>query len=115
MDPKTDGEEAAPDFLTAAEVAAWLRVGLSTIYTWTASGRIPSVKFNGVVRFPRHQLKGWMQQHTIGPSVSSDHESERLSGARSRPLTHRTMVDAAARVRRRLFSTKNPIHHSDGQ
>jgi len=114
MDRKLDGEETAPDFMTAAEVAAWFRVGLSTIYFWTASGRIPFTKFNGVVRFPRHQLNEWMQQHTMCPSVSSDHVSERISGARPRPLSHRTMVDAAARVKRRLISTKNPKHHRDG-
>jgi excisionase family DNA binding protein len=115
MDTKLDGEEAAPDFMTAAEVAAWLRVGLSTIYAWKASGRIPYVKFNGVVRFQRHQLTGWMQQHTMCPSVSSDKVSERISGARPRQLSHRTMVDAAARVKRRLISTKKPIHHGGGQ
>jgi excisionase family DNA binding protein len=115
MDTKLDGEEAAPDFMTAAEVAAWLRVGLSTIYTWTTNGRIPCVKFNGIVRFQRNQLNRWMQQHTTCPSVSSDHVSERISGARPRQLSHRTMVDAAARVRRRLISAKNPIHHGNGQ
>lgn len=114
MDLKTDGEEAVPDFMTAAEVAAWLRVGLSTIYAWTASGRIPSIRFNGVVRFQRHQLTGWMQQHTMCPSVSSGKVSERISGARPRQLSHRAMVDAAARVKRRLISAKKPIHHSDG-
>lgn len=115
MDAKPDGVEAAPDLMTAAEVAAWLRVGLSTVYAWTASGRIPSVKFNGVVRFQRNQLNRWMQQHTTGPSVSSDNVSERISGARPRQLSHRTMMDAAARVGRRLTSTKKPIHQGSGQ
>jgi excisionase family DNA binding protein len=114
MDPNTDNKGALPDFLTAAEVVAWFRVGLSTIYHWRASGRIPSVTFNGVVRFPRHQLTGWMQQHTRCPSASSDPVPERVSGARPRPLTHRTMGDAVARVRRRLIPSKNPIHHGDG-
>lgn len=115
MDGKLGGEEAAPDFMTAAEVAAWLRVGLSTIYDWKASGRIPYVKFNGVVRFRRHQLTGWMQQHTTCPSVSSGKVSERISGARPRQLSHRTMVDAAARVKRRLISAKKPIQYGEGQ
>ena len=54
MDTKTDGEDAAPDFLTAAEVATWLRVGLSTVYAWTArdqsplSGSMASCDFSGV-------------------------------------------------------------------
>lgn len=113
MDTKSDGEDAAPDFMTAAEVAAWLRVSLATAYAWAASGRIPSVRFNGVVRFPRQQLTAWMQQHTKCPSASSNQVPERVSGTRLRPLTHRTLGDAAARVRRRLMSSKT-IHHADG-
>lgn len=115
MDIKTNGDDVTLDFMTAAEVAAWLRVSLATAYAWAASGRIPSVRFNGVVRFPRHHLKAWIQQHTMCPSASSDQVSERVSGARLRRLTHRRMGDAAARVRRRLIpSSKNPIHHGDG-
>ena len=114
MDTKSDGEDAAPDFMTAAEVAAWFRIGVSTVYAWASSERIPFLKFNGVVRFPRQQLKGWMQQHTRGPSLSSDPVPERASEAHPRPLTHRTMEDAAARVKRRLIPSKNPIHPGDG-
>jgi len=114
MDTKSDGEDAAPDFMTAAEVAAWFRVALSTVYAWASSGRIPFLKFNGIVRFPRYQLTGWMQQHTRYPSVSSDHVPGRVSRAPSRPLTHRTLGDAAARARRRLIPSKNPLHHGDG-
>jgi excisionase family DNA binding protein len=114
MDTKSDGEDAAPDFMTAAEVAAWFRVGVSTVYGWVSNGRIPFLRLNGIVRFSRQQLTGWMQQHTKGPSLSSDQVSERVIGAHPRPLSHRTMEDAAARVKRRLLPSKNPIHHGDG-
>ena len=77
MDTKSDGEDAAPDFMTAAEVAAWFRIGVSTVYAWASSERIPFLRFNGVVRFSRQQLTRWMQQHTRGPSLSSDQVSER--------------------------------------
>ena len=113
MDTKLGPENVVPDFLTAAEVAAWLRIGLSTIYEWVGSGRIPYVRFNGVLRFQRNQLTGWMQQHM--PCVSSNNVSARISGARPRQLSPRTMVEAAGRVRRRLISTNNPIHHGDEQ
>ena len=115
VDQKLDGADAVQDFLTAAEVAAWLRVGLSTVYEWAGSGRIPYVRFNGIVRFQRKQLTGWIQQHTTSPSVRSDNVSERINGARSRQLSHRTMADAAIRVRKRLTSTKNQKHQSDAQ
>jgi len=115
METKTDGEDRAPDFMTAAEVAVWLRVGLSTVYAWTANGRIPYVKFNGVVRFQRNQLSGWVQQHTICPAASSQNVSERINVIRPRQLSHRTMAEAAVRVRRHLVSAKKPIHHGSGQ
>jgi excisionase family DNA binding protein len=113
MDTKSDGEDAAAEFMTAAEVAAWLRVGVSTVYGWVSSGRLPFLKFNGVVRFSRHQLTDWMQQHTRGPSLSSGPVPERAREAHPRPLTHRTMGDAADRVKRRLIPSKNRIHHGD--
>lgn len=113
MDPKTDGEDTAPDFLTAAEVAAWLRVGLSTVYSWTASGRIPSVRFNGIVRFQRSLLRGWIQQHTMCPASSHKNLPERINRTHPRQLTYHTLVEAAARVKKRLLSAKKPMPHGD--
>ena len=112
MNIKTDGDDVTLDFMTAAEVAACLRISLATAYAWAASGRIPSVRFNGVVRFSRQQLKAWMQQHTKGPRASPDQVHQRVSG-RSRPLTYRTMGDAAARVKRRLISPNDPTRDDD--
>ena len=113
MDMKSAGEQGTSDLMTAAEVAAWFRVGVSTVYAWASSSRIPFFKFGGIVRFPRHVLTGWMQQHMRGPRPSSDQVPERARETHSRPLTHRTMGDAAARVKRRLISSKNPIHQAD--
>ena len=115
MDTKLDGEDAIPNFMTAVEVAAWLRVGLSTVYSWTASGRIPYVKFNGVVRFQRKQLHEWTQQHTICPYALSHNISERINVVRPRQLTHHSMAEAASRAKRRLISAKKPIHHESVQ
>jgi excisionase family DNA binding protein len=114
METKSDGENAAPDFMTAAEVAAWLRVGLSTVYAWTLCGQIPYVKLNGIVRFQRNQLVEWMQQRTRCPDASSHPVSERIHVARPRQLTHRTLLEAAIRVKKRLVSTKNTIPHGGG-
>ena len=114
MDTKSDGEDAAPDFMTAAEVAAWIRIGVSTVYEWASTDRLPFLKFNGVLRFSRQQLTQWMQQHMRGPSLSSDPVPERAREAHPRSLTLRTMGDAADRVKRRLIPSKNPIHHDDG-
>lgn len=113
MDTKSDIEDAASEFMTAAEVAARLRIGVSTVYAWVNSGRIPCLKFNGIVRFSRPQLTTWIQQYSTCPSASSDQVPEPVSGARSRPQTHRTMGEAAARARRRLILSKDPIHQDD--
>ena len=103
------GEGAVPDFLTAAEVAAWFRVSVSTIYGWTATGRIPFLRFNGIVRFQHGQLREWMQHHMMGPAARP--VSQRLTMAPPRPLTHRTLVNAATRVKRRLLLAKKPMPH----
>lgn len=109
MNPKREAEGAVPEFMTAAEVAAWFRVGVSTIYSWSASGRIPAVKFNGVVRFHRHQVMGWIQQHRMGPAAQP--VSQNITMASPRQLTHRTLVNAASRVTRRLLLAKKPMPH----
>ena len=114
MDTRRDHDDAPQEFLTAAEVAAWLRIALSTVYAWTASGRIPCIKFNGVVRFQRTQLSGWVSQHAISPSVSSSPRSERSSGTCPRPLSPCAMKEAAARVKRRLCSTTQPTQKGEG-
>ena len=113
MDTKSDGENAAPDLMTVAEVSAWLRVGRSTVYAWTLCGQIPAIRLNGIVRFQRNQLCEWMQQRTRCLEVSSHPVSARINPSRPRPLTHRTMLDAATRVKKRLVSRKNTSHHGD--
>jgi excisionase family DNA binding protein len=111
MDTKRD-DDAPQEFMTAGEVAAWLRIARSTVYAWTASRRIPCIKLNGVVRFQRTQLSRWVSQHATSPSVSSFPRSERISEARPRRVSHSTMKEAAARAKRRLLFDDTP--HSGG-
>ncbi|MEO7859909.1 MAG: helix-turn-helix domain-containing protein [Nitrospirales bacterium] len=101
MDTKRD-DDVPQEFMTAGEVAAWLRIALSTVYAWTASGRIPCVKFNGVVRFHRTQLSEWVSQHATSPNFSSVPRSERISGACPRRISLSSLKEAALRVKRRL-------------
>ena len=46
-------------YLTAPEVAAMLRVRVSTVYTWAQHGRIPCLRVGGVIRFDRQELMTW--------------------------------------------------------
>lgn len=48
--------------LTAEEVAAHLRLGLSTVYGLARSGELPSMRLGGAVRFHPDDLSTWMQQ-----------------------------------------------------
>jgi excisionase family DNA binding protein len=106
------GEGTITGIMTAAEVAAWLRVGLSTVYAWTGRGRIPHLKLNGVIRYQRSELSEWLQQHSVRSAASSHNGIDPMIVARPRPLTYRAMTEAAARVKRRLISSKTSIHHS---
>lgn len=45
--------------LTVAEVAALLRVEVSTIYVWTSKRRIPFRKVGGRLRFDREEILRW--------------------------------------------------------
>ena len=112
MDTKRE-DDVPQEFMTATEVAAWLRVALSTVYAWTASGRIPCIKFNGIVRFQRTQLSGWVSQHATSPRASSFPRPERISEARPRLVPLSSMREAA--VRRDAFcSTTRPTQKSEG-
>jgi excisionase family DNA binding protein len=48
-----------PPLLTVAEVAALLRVEVSTIYVWTSKRRIPFRKVGGRLRFDREEILRW--------------------------------------------------------
>jgi excisionase family DNA binding protein len=56
--------ETSLEILIATEVARWLRVRPSTIYVWAATGKIPSVKMNGAIRFVRADLKRWIHDRS---------------------------------------------------
>lgn len=45
--------------LTVAEVAALLRVEVSTIYVWTSKRKIPFRKVGGRLRFDRDEILRW--------------------------------------------------------
>jgi excisionase family DNA binding protein len=45
-----------PEFLTVAEVAAYLRIGKGLIYEMVRSGELRSVRMGRLVRVPREAL-----------------------------------------------------------
>ena len=51
--------------LTVAEVAAWLRCSLVTIYRRVEQGQIPHIKTGRTVRFDRRDIERFLSEHTV--------------------------------------------------
>ena len=47
--------------LTVKEVAGLLGMKTTTLYAWATQGRIPCVKLNGLVRFPKDEIQLWVE------------------------------------------------------
>jgi len=62
--------ETPSQLMIAAEVALWLRMRCSTIYGWAATGKIPSVKMNGAIRFVRSDIEHWINDRSRMPADS---------------------------------------------
>ena len=46
--------------LTIKDVAEQLRIKPSTLYAWTAQGKIPCVRIHGLIRFLPEEIEGWL-------------------------------------------------------
>ena len=53
---QTNGRSATPEFLTAEEVSARLRLPLSTVYHLAKSGVLPAIQLGRSWRFPCHEM-----------------------------------------------------------
>ena len=49
----------SPHLLKVEEVAALLRVEISTVYVWTSKRKIPFRKVGGRLRFDREEILRW--------------------------------------------------------
>ncbi len=50
---------------TVEETAAYLGCSPKTVYGWAASGKIPSFKLGGLVRFKREDINAWIEQNRV--------------------------------------------------
>ena len=57
-----------PEYMTTAEVAAYLRLNPKKVYTLVADGRIPAARISGKWLFPRHLVDSWVEENTSYPS-----------------------------------------------
>jgi excisionase family DNA binding protein len=59
--------EAPPDYLTAEDVAARVKVSPPTIYRWSLDDpSMPTLRIGRTVRFPRERLERWLRGREQG-------------------------------------------------
>ena len=57
---RSSRRESLERLLTVEEVAELLRIKVSTVYAWAASGKVPCVRLGSRVRFLRGDLSKWI-------------------------------------------------------
>ena len=58
------------------EVANYLRVKESTVYTWAQEGLLPAFRLGRLWRFRRVEIDAWLEDHRRGPAGEKDDASE---------------------------------------
>jgi len=51
----------ADSLMTVEEVAKYLKVEQSTIYTWAKEGKLPSIKVGRFWRFKKEDIDKWLE------------------------------------------------------
>lgn len=94
--------ETLPELLIARELAEWLRVKCSTAYSWAASGKIPSVKLNGSVRFIRTQIQQWLDDRSNHLAGAPPSPSRVIVPPKIAPVSRHTMQHIGVRAIRQV-------------
>ena len=66
------------DFLTAQEVADFLRIPVTTVYKLATEGKIPSFRAGKHWRFRRSSIQGWIDDQELKDKPKSIQEDESL-------------------------------------
>lgn len=62
--------------LMSDEVAAWARVGVSTVYRWVESGALEAVRFDRAIRFERPTVRAFIaNRRTKKPALQIVNEA----------------------------------------
>ncbi|NLG50079.1 MAG: helix-turn-helix domain-containing protein [Chloroflexi bacterium] len=62
--------------LNVKQVAEYLQLKESTIYSWAQDGKIPAIKIGRTWRFRRSDLDGWLERHLKGEDDLDFEEAE---------------------------------------
>ncbi len=80
-----------PDYLTTAEVAAYIRLKERKVYDLVRQGEMPCVRITGKLLFPRQAIDLWLMNHLEGDQRDSTPVPPVLAGS------HDPLLDWAAR------------------
>lgn len=94
--------ETPSELLTPAEMARWLRVRPSTVYSWAATGKIPSVRLNGTVRFVRTDIQRWLNDCSNGLADSHPSIPHPIIPPTPTAVSHQIIKDAGTRAIRHV-------------
>jgi len=67
--PMLANAEALPDFLTARDLEAFLKIDVKTIYSYVQRGLIPYVRIESNIRFSKHQVLQWLEERNFRPRL----------------------------------------------
>lgn len=48
-------------FWNIKDLSKYLNIKTSTIYAWTAQGKIPHIKIHGLIRFKSEEIETWLE------------------------------------------------------
>jgi len=66
------GEMSPETLLNVREVADFLRVNATTIYTWARQGQLPAIKVGRSWRFRQSDLETWLDENRQGSQSSGN-------------------------------------------
>jgi len=59
--------QTMPEFLTAKDLEAVLKIDAKTIYSYVRRGLIPYVRIQRNVRFSKREILEWIEKHSCRP------------------------------------------------
>jgi excisionase family DNA binding protein len=109
------GEEAKVEggFWSVGQVASYLSIKSSTIYTWAKTGEIPHYKIGKMVRFRKVDIDAWIEDHRRD-GVSVEKKAKGILKAIGRPVVdiHSIVKKSIAEAKRLKY---NPHHGKPDQ
>lgn len=98
--------ETPSELLTPAEMARWLRIKPSTVYAWAATGKIPSARLNGAVRFVRTDIQRWINDCSNCPADSHPSMPHPIIPPIPIAVSHQSIKEASSRAIRHVTNRK---------